>query len=213
MTYGTINPFGTSPNIVAITVPLLSKIALRTTGVATYQLGVSGNPNVPPIWGAPVQFSNGQIVLGTYTTVQPILVSAGSASVQYDIGTAPNVVLPIVQPTPVAKTTSALLTVAELIQLALTVNQGGAGTSALQLPLATSMDTQFPDWVAADGFDFTLTNISTVAAEDASITTNTGWTLIGDMDVASNAAATDKSAGLFRVYKTAAGAWTILRRS
>jgi hypothetical protein len=56
-------------------------------------------------------------------------------------------------------------------------------------------------------------NISTVAAESASLTTNTGWTLVGDMDVAANSAATTKSAGRFRARKTGTALWTVYRLS
>ncbi len=117
------------------------------------------------------------------------------------------------QGAPTAKTVSATLTAAEVLAGIITVNQGAGATSAQQLPLATDMDTAMPDAAAGDAFDFSLINTSTVAAEDASITTNTGWTLVGNMDVASNAAATDKSAGRFRARKTGAGAWTLYRLS
>lgn len=117
------------------------------------------------------------------------------------------------QGAPTAKTTSATLTAAEVLAGIITVNQGAAGASALQLPLATDLDTAMPDAAAGDAFDFSVINISTVAAEDATITTNTGWTLVGNIDIASNAAATDKSAGRFRARKTGAGAWTLYRLS
>lgn len=117
------------------------------------------------------------------------------------------------QGAPAAKTVSATLTAAELLSKIITVNQGAAGASALQLPLATDLDTALPTSVAGDAFDFSVINISTVAAEDATITTNTGWTLVGNIDIASNAAATDKSAGRFRARKTGAGAWTLYRLS
>ena len=112
-----------------------------------------------------------------------------------------------------AQTVSATLTAAALLAGVITVNQGAAGASALQLPLATALDTALPTAVAGDAFDFSLTNISVTAAEAASITTNTGWTLVGDMDVAANSAITTKSAGRFRAAKTGAGAWTLFRLS
>lgn len=117
------------------------------------------------------------------------------------------------QGAPAAATTSATLTAANVLAGIITVNQGGAGASAQQLPLATAMDTALPTSVAGDSFDFSVVNISTVAAESASLTTNTGWTLVGDMDVSANSAATTKSAGRFRARKTATGAWTIYRLS
>lgn len=119
----------------------------------------------------------------------------------------------ISQGAPSAATVSATLTAAAILTGIITVAQGAAGASAQQLPLATAMDTALPSSVAGDAFDFSVINISTVAAESASITTNTGWTLVGDMDVAANSAATTKSAGRFRARKTAAGAWTLYRLS
>ncbi len=75
------------------------------------------------------------------------------------------------------------------------------------------MDTAIPDSIAGDALDFSLINISTVLAESASLTTNAGWTLVGDMDVSANSGATTKSAGRFRAAKTGAGAWTLFRLS
>jgi hypothetical protein len=112
-----------------------------------------------------------------------------------------------------AQTVSATLTAANLLTGIITVAQGAAGASALQLPLATDLDAALPAAAANQAFDFSLINISTVAAESASITTNTGWTLVGDMDVAANSAATTKSAGRFRARKTGTGAWTLYRLS
>jgi hypothetical protein len=119
----------------------------------------------------------------------------------------------VTQGAPAAATTSATLTAANLITGIITVNQGGAGASAQQLPAATAMDTALPDSVGGDAFDFSVINISTVAAESASLTTNAGWTLVGDMDVAANSAATTKSAGRFRARKTGTGTWVLYRLS
>lgn len=119
----------------------------------------------------------------------------------------------VTQAAPTAKTTSATLTAAEVLVGIITVNQGAAGASAQQLPAASAMDTALPASVAGDAFDFSVINISTVAAEAASLTTNTGWTLVGDMDVAANSAATTKSAGRFRARKTGTAAWVLYRLS
>ncbi len=113
-----------------------------------------------------------------------------------------------------AKTVSATLTAAEVLAAIITVNQGGAGASALQLPLATAMDTALPASLAGDAFDFSVINISVVDAEDASLTTNTGWTLVGNMDIpAYSAAGSLNSSGRFRAAKTGTGAWTLFRLS
>lgn len=117
------------------------------------------------------------------------------------------------QGAPTAATVSAQLTAAAILAGIITVLQGAAGASAQQLPLATAMDTALPTSGAGDAFDFSVINISTNAAEPASITTASGWTLVGDMDIAANSAATTKSAGRFRARKTGAGAWTLYRLS
>lgn len=117
------------------------------------------------------------------------------------------------QGTPTAKTVSSTMTAADMLAGIITVLQAAGGASAQQLPLATAMDTALPAFGANDAFDFSVINTSAVSAEAASITTNTGWTLVGDMDIQANNAATTKSAGRFRARKTAAGAWTLYRLS
>lgn len=118
----------------------------------------------------------------------------------------------VAQGAPTAKTTSATLTAAEVLAQIITVNQGAAGTSAQQLPLATDLDTALPGFAAGDAFDFSVINTSTVDAEDASVTTNTGWTLVGSMDIhAYSAAGSLNSSARFRARKTGAGAWTLYR--
>ena len=111
------------------------------------------------------------------------------------------------------KTTSTTLTAAELYGGIITVNQGGGATSALQAPTASALDTALPSFAGLDSFQFSIVNISSVAAEDATLTTNTGITLIGNMNIPSNAAATDISSARFQAIKAGTGAWTIIRIS
>lgn len=118
----------------------------------------------------------------------------------------------LAQGTPAAKTTSVTLTAAEILTRIITGNQGAAGSAAYTLPLATSMDAAMPPGFAVgDSFDFNVINISAVAAETNVMTTNTGWTLVGNMTVRANNAATDQSQGTFRARKTGVGAWTLYR--
>lgn len=122
----------------------------------------------------------------------------------------------LVQGAPAAKTTSTTLTAAELLGFLLTSNQGAAGAATYTLPLASDLETAFAAAKGAlavnDGFDFTVINISTNAAEDATIATNTGWTLVGNMVVESNEATAQKGPqGTFRVRRTAANAYTLYR--
>ena len=119
------------------------------------------------------------------------------------------------QAAPAAKTTSTTLTAAEVIGGLLTANQGAAGAATYTMPLGTSLETALlalkPNLALDDSFDFSLVNISTDAAEDATIAANTGVTVVGNMVVASNAAATDESGGLFRVRRTAADTYVVYR--
>ena len=108
---------------------------------------------------------------------------------------------------PAAATTSATLTAANVLSGIITVLQGGGANSAQQLPLATAMDTALPTSVAGDAFDFSVINISTTSGETSSVTTNTGWTLVGGMTQAITTSAR------FRARKTGTGAWTLYRLS
>lgn len=119
------------------------------------------------------------------------------------------------QAAPAAKAGATTLTAAELLGGLLTGNPGGAAGVNYQLPTGTSIEqalkAKFKAININDAFDFTLVNISTVAAEDITVTTNTGLTLVGGMVVASNAAATDISRGTFRVRRTAANTYSVYR--
>lgn len=118
------------------------------------------------------------------------------------------------QGAPAAKTVSATLTAAEVLSGIITVNQASGATSAQQLPLASSMDSALPDFADGDAFDFSVINTSTVDAEDASVTTNTGWTLVGSMDIhAYSAAGSLNSSARFRARKTGTATWVLYRIS
>jgi hypothetical protein len=110
-----------------------------------------------------------------------------------------------------AKTTSTTLTAAEVNTGIITVNNGAAGTTTLTLPLATAMDSQFTGVAAGYSWDFSVVNISTTAAEDADVGTNTGWTLVGNMDIEADDDPRARSSAKFRARKTGAGAWTLYR--
>lgn len=195
-----------------IDVPFNSKISINAMG-AKAEIYYSNHPSEPEVWIYQQTLNNDIVELGTFSTVKRVRIVAIGGDVLYDVAAAPSTLMPIFQGAPTAKTTSSTLTAAQMLTGIITVNQGAAGSSAQQLPLATAMDSALSHFTVDDSFDFSVINISTVAAEDATITTNTGWTLVGDINIASNAAATDKSAGRFRARKTGTGAWTLYRLS
>lgn len=116
---------------------------------------------------------------------------------------------------PTAKTTSATLTVAEMLVGWITVNQGGAATSTQTTPTGTEMVAVLPASLAAgDCFDFMVINISTNAAEDAILGAGTDVSIVGDARVASIDAAGEKtSSGVFRFRYSGANVWVAYRIS
>jgi energy-converting hydrogenase Eha subunit B len=75
------------------------------------------------------------------------------------------------------------------------------------------MDTAFPNAGTNFAFEFSLINISTTDAEDATILTADGWTLVGNMEVQAASALTLNTSGRFCARKTGTGAWTLYRLS
>jgi hypothetical protein len=102
--------------------------------------------------------------------------------------------------------TAATLTAANILTGIIESNPSGAIN--LQLPLATAMDTALPTSVAGDAFDFSIISIAG-GTNLPTLTTNTGWTLVGSMTFTAVAG----NAGRFRARKTGAGAWTLYRLS
>lgn len=111
-----------------------------------------------------------------------------------------------VQSAPVALTTGVTLTAAQLTNGLIL---GSPGTSAVsyQLPTAADLDTLVSSAKANSSFDFSVVNVDGSSAGVITLTTNTGWTLVGLMTVV----ATAGTAQAFRARKTADGAWTLYR--
>jgi len=106
----------------------------------------------------------------------------------------------VTQVAPTAKTAAATLTAAELATGIITFN-GTAG--ALTVPLGTSLDSAFPSMKVDSCFDFVI--INTDAADAATVTANTGCTLVG---VAAVAAVTSCT---WRVRKTGDATYVFYR--
>lgn len=116
------------------------------------------------------------------------------------------------QAAPTAKTVSATLTGPELLAGIVTINQGAGATSAQQLPTGTAIQNVLPaDFAVGDSFDVSVMNISTVDAEDATVTTNTDLTLVGNMDFPAHSGITIPSQGMLRFRKTADHVFSVYR--
>ena len=120
------------------------------------------------------------------------------------------------QASPTALTTSATLTGAQILVGALTANQGAGAAAVYTLPTATDFQTALGATVVTandDSFEFSLIDTSTNVLETATIATNAGWTLVGNMQVQANSAVTANSAGQFRARRTASNTYTLYRLS
>ena len=183
-------------------------------GGATTGAGGTGGAGSTVTITAGAGGNDGDGTSGTGGAAGSIILDAGTGGTGNTAGKDGKIIardrLFVNQGAPAAKTTSTTLTAAEILGGIITVNQGAAGASTLTMPLGTAIETAMPSDVAnGDSFDFSLINISTVAAEDAVLAANTGVTAVGNLDVQSNDAATSKSAGLFRVRRTAANTYVL----
>lgn len=111
----------------------------------------------------------------------------------------------IVQPTPVAVNTTATTTAAALIGGLITSTTAAA--VAMTLPLATDLNTAligiYGTLAVGDAIEFTVVN--TGGTNALTVTTNTGWTLVGVMAVAA------LTSGTFRATRTSATAYVLYR--
>jgi len=123
----------------------------------------------------------------------------GAGGYQLGDGNLTEVILSV-QPAPTAKTAVATLTAAELATGIITYT--GAAV-ALTLPLGTDLDAAFPSMKVNSSFDFFI--INTGATNAATVTANTGVTLVGVAAVAA------VSACNWRVRKTADATYVAYR--
>jgi hypothetical protein len=98
-----------------------------------------------------------------------------------------------------AKTAAATLTATELTNDVITYN---GATANLTLPLAADVDTSVSSAKVNSSFQFNVVN---TGSNTATIVTNTGWTLVGSMAVATAVS------GQFLAVKTGTGTWSLYR--
>jgi len=123
----------------------------------------------------------------------------GSGGYQLGDGNLNEVVLGT-QQAPVAKAAAATLTPAELATGI--INYNGTASN-LTVPLGTDLDTAFPSMKVNSSFDFYI--INTGGTNAATVTANTGCTLVGVAAVSANTAAN------WRVRKTADATYVFYR--
>ena len=84
------------------------------------------------------------------------------------------------------------------------ITYNAAGANNLQLPTAAAVEAVVSAARPGTGFVF---SVIALGAGTGTITTNTGWTLVGSAAVATGVS------GRFAAVKTAAGAWSLYRLS
>ena len=111
----------------------------------------------------------------------------------------------LVQGAPTALTAGATATAAQLANGLFTFN-GTAGN--LQLPTVADLEAGIPNAEKVNAaFDFFVINIDASGSDTITLTTGTGWTIVGV------AAVTVNTSARFRARKTGDGAWTCYRIS
>lgn len=117
------------------------------------------------------------------------------------------------QGAPAAKTVTAALSAADVLGGIVTTT-GVTAPSVHQLPTGSALDTAAPGLVSGESFDFTIINTGTGASDDATITVNTGVTIVGNPTVGALTDGTIVSgSGTFRVRKTGTATYVVYRLS
>jgi hypothetical protein len=139
-----MSSFLTGGGRVSVTLTASQKLAVASQGtVQVYRTaGFANYPDGATLLGTVV---NGQTVFGTYTGGATLVIDAGGGlSVQYEVGTDPNVKQwrtdNGIQPTPTAKTVAVTLTAAELLTTLITGTHTAGATAAYTLPTGTLLD-------------------------------------------------------------------------
>ena len=129
----------------------------------------------------------------------------GAGGYQFGDGNLSEVDL-IIQAAPVSLTTGVTLTAAQLSNGIILGNPGASAVS-YQLPTCADLDTLVSSAKTNSSFDFSVINVDGNTSGVITLTTNTGWTLVGLMTVV----ATAGTAQAFRARKTGDGTWTLYR--
>lgn len=198
-------PAGASADVA---IPASSAIAIDCLG-GGFQLFqvIAGAPNQPAqlslITEQPAS-STTPYVSSTFASATTVRVVAnGNIDCFYEVGTAPVVKRfrgEAKSTAPVAVNATATLTVAQLLTGVITSTTAAAVSATLPTAAIFDAGTSFS---VLDSLDFSVVN--TGATNAFTVVTATGWTLVGNMAVALS------SSGQFRIQKTAAGAFNLIR--
>lgn len=117
-----------------------------------------------------------------------------------------NEVLLAYQAAPVSLTSSATLTAAQLTN-GIILGNPGTSAASYQLPTVAVLEADVSSAKVGSTFDFSVINVDGSSSGVITLTTNTGWTLVGLMTVV----ATAGTAQAFRARKSGDGTWSLYR--
>ncbi len=177
--------------------------AVALTGGAS-GAGATGNGGAASLTGGAASSTNGNG--GDVVLTGGALAGTGKNGAVYHRGK-----LIRTQTVPAAKTVTAAITAAELVAGLITTT-GVTAPSVHQLPTGALIDAELPGMAVDDAFDFHVINTGTGASDDATVTVNTGVTIVGSPTVGAITDATIISgSGNFRARKTATATYVIYR--
>ena len=108
---------------------------------------------------------------------------------------------------PATATASATLTAAQVLN-GIILGSPGSSAASYQLPTVAVLEAGIPSAVnVGESFDFSVVNVDGSGSGVITLTTNTGWSLVGLMTVV----ATAGTAQMFRARKTTSTTWTLYR--
>ncbi len=185
-----------------VVVPANESVALLSI-TQTQVFKVVGFPNYPEQNDLESTFT-GYKVLGPYSAETTLIINAGAAPVEYQIGVAPVVFGSNYQGTPTTQNTAATLTTAKVMSGLITTTQATGATIAVLLPNGADMElaAQFD---VGDFFDWGLVNLSTGANTVTITNAASGNNINGAAIVAVT------SSAQFRTYKTATNTFATYR--
>ena len=116
----------------------------------------------------------------------------------------PNELKMSTQASPATASGDATLTAAQITN-GLLLGSPGSSAAAYTLPLASALDALLTNSHVNSSFDFSVINVNGSGSGIITMTTNTGWTLVGLMTVG----ATAGTVRSFRARKTGDAAWAL----
>jgi hypothetical protein len=120
-------------------------------------------------------------------------------------GNLNEVVLSVV-PAPPAATVTATLSVAQITS-GILLGSPGTSAAAYTLPTCATLDAALCNAKIGSSFDLAVINVDGSSSGVITMTTNTGWTLVGLMTIV----ATAGTAQAFRARKTGDATWSLYR--